>query len=590
MRSARLLVALCSIPWVWGCGGGLASDTGTTLDADAAPRDAGIRDADLRDADPRDADVRDAEPADTTEPLDGGQLGIGPSGGTVRGPGGAEVIVPAGALSTFVEISIDEVATSTPSFPPSGIDAIGALYAFTPHGRTFDLPVTIRVPFDPRWVPDGATPRLYRAEPGGAFAEVVQATVDDVFLTGMVDGFSYFGPGAPTPELTFSELSRQCAREALGGDVWCWGEQGAIALDSGFAEPAPGQSVFREPTRLPPRALTNVVTGPGWVCGLDVTDVWCIGDAQLTRVAPGPTNPPAREWVRKSLPSGVALSDLVGGGWFVCGIAAPNSPDATKVGFAYCWGNNTFGQLGRALDSDPWEVLPVTTDHRYATLLAAGSFVCGARETTGEVDCWGSNVFGGVAPYALGSYDMTLTPTPRGLTVEPRRGALAGAGANACGMQVDGTTYCWGDNYNGQMGNGTTSPGGQNYRPPTEVTGMKFKSIWPGKTMCGIALDDRAYCWGYAQQGSVGNGADDAGGPPATSSNQTRPVLVAVPMGVTFASMSVSELGRCARSTANEIYCWGPNRFFSLGTGSDMPAWSNVPLQIKSTHLSRKMP
>jgi hypothetical protein len=582
MKVSQILALLGSVCCITACGEGASSS-----DAGATARDAAADDAADDAAARADATGPDAVASDAIETIDGAQLGIGPAGGTVDGPDGARVIIPAGALAAFVQIEVTRPSATTPSFPPTGTSSAGFVFAFTPHGTAFASPVTIRLPFDPSLVASGSRVRLYRADPGGSFA-VVSATVAGNFLVAEVDRFSYYGPGYPSPAaLTFSELAQQCAREALSGYVWCWGSHN-VARGSGLDGP-PG--IFTEPTRLPPRSLTDIVTTALDICGRDATDVWCIGGGEIARDLPPPVQPPLREWVRKPMPAGVILTDLVGGGHSVCGIGAPNSPDPTQVGRVFCWGDNTVGQLGRDVFlPNAWEVQPVTTTQKYVAIAASGSAVCGAREGSGEVDCWGGNVFGEVAAGSLGSYDMTPTPTPRGLVVVLRKGALAGAGTNLCGLQADGTAYCWGDNSDGQMGNGTTSSFGQNHRPPSEVPGLKFKSIWPGPTMCGITLDDRTYCWGQATQGSIGNGMDDAGGPPVDRNRQKFPAPVAAPSGVVFESMSRLDSGRCARTTRNEIYCWGANRYFDLGGGSASPEWTNVPMPIKSANLSRMMP
>ncbi|MFO0728171.1 MAG: hypothetical protein U1E65_30600 [Myxococcota bacterium] len=602
----RTTALLCSVAFFSACGSGNAvpqdvgprEDGSPGLDAtDANPSDATATDAKpladasadaaVLDAEAEDQGLADAEGAPDALPVDGGPSGIGPNGGVVLGPGGAEVIVPAGALSDYVDISVTTATATNPSFPPAGVIAAGLVYQVLPHGTTFAQPVTLHVPYEPSLVPAGARVRIYRAEPGGSFAEIPSSTIAGSLLEASVTGFSYFAPGSPA-SLRFSELTRQCARESLGGDVWCWAGMGPIASGSGLGEPPPRDSIFREPTRLPPRSLTHVVAGSGWVCGIDVLDLWCIGDWAITRTAPAPNNPPNRQWVQKALPTGVVLGSLTAGGSFACGLGAANSPDPSAAGQVFCWGDNTVGQLGRPVSTNAWEVLAISSTARYVALAAAGAFACAAREGTGEVDCWGSNIYGGVAPYSLGSFDMSATPIPRGIAVAALPAALGAGALNACGLAVDGTAYCWGDNSNGQMGNGTWTT--QNYRAPSAVPGLRFSTIWPSDTMCGIALDGQAYCWGYASQGSLGNGHDDAGGPPATSSKQLAPVPVAAPLGVHFEALSIGESGRCGKTTTNEIYCWGSNRFFNLGTGSASPAWSNVPVRMKMEGLLRMMP
>ena len=152
---------------------------------------------------------------------------IGPAGGTVSTGTGAQAIFPAGALASASTISIQLVATSTPPFPPAGFASAGAVYEFFPHGTLFAVPVTVRVPFDPALLPPGTTARLYQAAPGGGFAEVPGTTIDGNVLVATVSSVSYFGPGYPSA-LAFSEISGQCARESLAGNVWCWGDQGSL--------------------------------------------------------------------------------------------------------------------------------------------------------------------------------------------------------------------------------------------------------------------------------------------------------------------------------------------------------------------------
>lgn len=520
-------------------------------------------------------------------------VGIGPAGGTVDGPNGARAVVPAGALTTFVDIRVATASgAGVPAFPPAGLNAVGAVYAFTPHGTAFAQPATVRVPFDPALLPAGATPRLFRAEPGGSFAEVSGATVTGNFLEAQVNGFSFFGPGAAPPPagaLRFSEIARSCAREALSGNVYCWGDMDDIAFGSGLTVSA-NSPVFPEPTRLPVRSLTNVVKGgSGFVCGLNVAEVWCIGDDRIT-AASGVDSPNPRQWVRIQLPTGVVLDRLSAGGAFMCGIGAPNSPDQDAPGRVFCWGNNTRGQLGRGPGVFPGQVVaPVLGNERFVAVAAGPAHACAARQLDGEVFCWGDNGQGQVAAAELGSINAALAPQPRGLTVDPRQGALA----PVCGIKPDGTTFCWGDNFYGQMGNGTATQGifGENFRAPSVVPGLKFKAISTGDTMCGIATDDRVYCWGFARDGSLGNGQLTAGTGGTDDTKQKTPVPVSVPSGVTFAALTDNNRGgKCARSTDNRVFCWGRNDEFQSGIGSNTPAAVTVPTPIKDAGLTRAMP
>ena len=71
---------------------------------------------------------------------------IGPAGGTLDGPDGARVVVPAGALSADTTITIAKRSTGAPTVLPDGFTESGDVYEFTPHDILFKQPVTLRVP------------------------------------------------------------------------------------------------------------------------------------------------------------------------------------------------------------------------------------------------------------------------------------------------------------------------------------------------------------------------------------------------------------------------------------------------------------
>jgi hypothetical protein len=77
---------------------------------------------------------------------------IGPAGGTVLGPDGAQAVIPAGALTQTTSISIRTVPAASAPALSGGLAYTGDVYAFEPHGLSFSSPVQVRLP-----VPAGAT-------------------------------------------------------------------------------------------------------------------------------------------------------------------------------------------------------------------------------------------------------------------------------------------------------------------------------------------------------------------------------------------------------------------------------------------------
>jgi uncharacterized delta-60 repeat protein len=117
--------------------------------------------------------------------------GIGATGGTVTEASGAKVVIPAGALTTNIDIQVKQTSAGAPALP-AGVTAAGAVFAFTPHGTTFAVPATITVPFDPALVPGGATPKLFKTNANQtAFEPLTGATISGASMSAQVTSFSF---------------------------------------------------------------------------------------------------------------------------------------------------------------------------------------------------------------------------------------------------------------------------------------------------------------------------------------------------------------------------------------------------------------
>ena len=196
--------------------------------------------------------------------------GIGAAGGTVLGPNGAKVAIPGGALAVVTQIAVAQSSAGTPPLPP-GLTPIGQMFAFTPHGTTFAVPVTVTLPFNPASVPAGVTPALYKTNAQNQWVKVANATFGASSVSGQVTSFSDFQTVTEDPDLpsspvrrnyTFSNLvnsekgalgSQTLIREdaivSVGTDLVDPHEFGAADFDSGFA--------FFDGTRLESNDIAN---------------------------------------------------------------------------------------------------------------------------------------------------------------------------------------------------------------------------------------------------------------------------------------------------------------------------------------------
>ncbi|MGZ6078373.1 MAG: hypothetical protein ACXWK6_11255, partial [Myxococcaceae bacterium] len=107
------------------------------------------------------------------------------------GPSGAQVVIPAGALSAPTLIDVTQSSTGAPALP-AGLTAVGPMFAFTPHGTHFGVPATITVTFDPASVPAGTALALYKTDATQTAWELVPgAAVNGSAMVGQVNGFSH---------------------------------------------------------------------------------------------------------------------------------------------------------------------------------------------------------------------------------------------------------------------------------------------------------------------------------------------------------------------------------------------------------------
>jgi hypothetical protein len=170
---------------------------------------------------------------------------VGAAGGTVLGPSGASVVIPPGALATETTIRIEQITSGAPELP-AGLSAFGPMFALTPHGTTFGVPVTLTLPFDAPAVPAGAEPALYKTNAQSQWEQVVAATFDVGSVSARITSFS--DATVVIPPLFQGEVGREWSMYEyrgdglspvkvegaveLGGDLSIMHDFGSAALDS----------------------------------------------------------------------------------------------------------------------------------------------------------------------------------------------------------------------------------------------------------------------------------------------------------------------------------------------------------------------
>lgn len=244
------------------------------------------------------------------------------------------------------------------------------------------------------------------------------------------------------------------------------------------------------------------------------------------------------------------------------------------VGEVDCWGSNEEGQLGDGTSSGPevcetrsktdvgCSAKPVPASGiANATAVSTGlGFSC-ALLSSGGIDCWGFNAYGqlgdGVTgPETCNGWACSTVPVPvSGIT---NATAITAAEDFACALLSSGAVECWGENRQGQLGDGTT----KNSSTPVPVSGITDAvalAAAGNNDTCAVLWGGGVECWGA-------NGYAQLGGGFASEYSST-PVVVQGLSGAALATGGGAEYS-CAALSAGTVECWGDNSNGQLGTGT----------------------
>ena len=204
-----------------------------------------------------------------------------------------------------------------------------------------------------------------------------------------------------------------------------------------------------------------------------------------------------------------------------------------------------------------------------ATALAAGGDHSCAALSGGTVDCWGDNSNG-----QLGDGNTTNSSTP--VTVSGLTGvtALSAGHVSSCALRSTGTVDCWGFNGDGDLGDGTTT----NSSTPVAVTGLSGVTAiaTQGDHSCALLTGGTVDCWGDNVNGELGIGTTTGPDTCGTESCSTTPVAVPGLSGVT--AIAAGNQHFCALLFGGTVECWGWNDDGQLGNGTTTDSPSPVPV------------
>ena len=265
------------------------------------------------------------------------------------------------------------------------------------------------------------------------------------------------------------------------GSVWCWGNSvdGVLGNSCGSdhcSEPLPVKDLVALSEAVALGADTSCALAAdeavqcwgcvGLGCGQPPTlvDGWHSGIRELEAspwYALGITDAGGLEAWQMSCPNLEPTEDCPGPPVAVDGLLGPvvdaaGSSVSTcallETGRIMCWGNNQFGYLGDGTTEDREQPTPVIgLDDVVIVKVSMNSRPTCALTEDGRAFCWGDNRTGAIGNGTLSQREPTpseVIDLPESIT------AISAGGEHACAIGESGAIYCWGNNMDGQLGNG----------------------------------------------------------------------------------------------------------------------------------------
>jgi len=239
-------------------------------------------------------------------------------------------------------------------------------------------------------------------------------------------------------------------------------------------------------------------------------------------------------------------------------------------GVVYDWGYNAFGQLGNSTYSDSSTPVAVTLPGSVsATRISAGQYMTEALASNGNVYTWGDGAYGELGNGGSATKNYPVQVTASGVT------AIAAGGYHS--LMISGS-YVWAFGYGamGQIGNN------QLLNKSTAVKAQLPSGVSPTAIAAGmyhslaIGNNGKVYSWGNNANGELGNG---------TTTNSKVPVLVSMPSGVTPTAVAAGADHSLAIGSDGNLYGWGYNGLGELGDSNTTD--SSTPVQVSLTVVAK---
>lgn len=265
----------------------------------------------------------------------------------------------------------------------------------------------------------------------------------------------------------------------------------------------------------------------------------------------------------------------------------------SSEGLVYAWGDNSKGQLGDGTQSLSAVPVPVSNANFPAgttfSQIATGRQYSMALSTEGVVYAWGDNYWGQLGDGTSVDSALPLQITRSGISDSSKTfSSIAVGWYHSLALTAEGELFTWGSNSFAQLARNNQFSSNRIPAPADSAklpSGVTFSALAanPLSTLA-LGSDGRIYGWGYNSYGQLGDGSE------TLASSFTRVSIAGVLAGKTIVQIGGGTHHFVGLDSAGDLYAWGANSneqsnfIGQLGVGSS-PAKSALPLAVDTTSL-----